>query len=256
MRGTRQSPRTPDPSAFDSTQLSIFEEPPIGDAVRTLAESLDLPRVDGPDALLETLRQAADGSRVTVLVDALDEARDPLTLAALLRRLASAPGTRVLVGTRQSLHEDPDDPTPPDRDLLEVLAASPSDVIMLQRDPVAVEEYVNSRLHRDARLTDLGEDKFQNIASEIARHPQPFLFARLAVHEIIAMPELVFSKPQLTKLLAGGHRGIFGHAVRRFTEFEPEVEALLHALTYARGTDSPARAACGRAPDTRSPAAA
>jgi hypothetical protein len=44
---------------------------------------------------------------------------------------------------------------------------------------------------------------------------------------------------RLTQLPGGKHRGIFARAVQRLAANEPEAEAFLHALTYARGSGFP-----------------
>jgi hypothetical protein len=204
--------------------------------VTALADSLRLEHVHGTDDLVRQARRTA-GQWKTILVDALDESRDPLTIATLLRQLATAPGTRVLVGTRQSLHEDPDQATPPDSDILTILAADPANILKLQRDPDAVRTYVTKRLQRPG-LPQLDAPPAA-IANTIAAYPQPFLFARLAVHEIIARPVWADSAQSLAELLGAGHYGIFGRAVQRLAITEPHVEALLHALTYARGSGFP-----------------
>jgi hypothetical protein len=171
------------------------------------------------------------------MVDALDEARDPLLVAALLRRLASQAGVRVLVGTRQSLNEGPDNPTPPDSNVLDTLAAPPERVIKLQRDPDAVRQYTRGRLA--AKLPAALTGRIDDLATAITGYEQPFLFARLAVHEISAAPEWAAPGADLGRLLGSGHSGIFAHTVARLRRDEPRVEALLHALTYARGNGFP-----------------
>jgi hypothetical protein len=206
----------------------------VADAVAALSAALGFGTGEDMEALLRATG-SPEGGRLTVLVDALDESRDPLTIATDLRRLAALPGVRVLVGTRQSMHEDPDHPDPPDCAILDTLA--PERVIRLPREPDAVLRYVESRLRlgrsdlTDARVTDL--------AKTVARYEQPFLFARLAISEIIAEPELADIDDLLARVLGSGHSGIFGHAVGRLARAAPEVEALLHALTYARGNGFP-----------------
>jgi hypothetical protein len=211
----------------------------VADTVRSLANAMHLDHAEGPDKLIDQVRQRGQHvDRTTMLVDALDEARDPLTIAALLRRLAALPGVRVLVGTRQSLNEDPDIAISLDNAVLDVLAPDSDHVMRLQRDPEAVRTYVSQRLRR-AALPDFGEDRADAISDLIAAFPQPFLFARLALHEIIADPAWTAPDADLQKLLGSGHRGIFGQAVSRFANHAPDVEALLHALTYGRGNGFP-----------------
>lgn len=209
----------------------------IRDSVAMLAAGLHLTDTDNPDALIDQVAGRPDTDRVTVMVDALDEARDPFLVAALLRRLGSQSEVRVLVGTRQSLNEGPDNPTPPDSGILDALGAPPEQVIKLPLDPDAVFEYTRSRLA--AKLPDSLTDRIDDLASAIAGYEQPFLFARLAVHEIAA--ELGWTVPgaDLDRLLDSGHSGIFAHTVARLRHEKPQAEALMHALTYARGNGFP-----------------
>ena len=74
---------------------------------------------------LESLLDSLGDRPFTVLVDALDEAQEPATIAStVLRRLAALPRTRVVVGTRASTREGPDQPYTADEDLLVALAGS------------------------------------------------------------------------------------------------------------------------------------
>ena len=106
------------------------------DTIETLAGGLGLGGISDVDALIAAARKRT--TTTFILVDALDESRDPMTIAALLRQLALVPDVRVLIGTRQSLHEDPDTPTAPDRDVLDALDAPPEHTLTLQRDADAV----------------------------------------------------------------------------------------------------------------------
>jgi AAA ATPase domain len=211
----------------------------FADSAEAFAAALGLENSNDPDRLADQVaRKAQTGGRLTIVVDALDESRDPYTIASgLLRRLALLPGVRVLVGTRQALLEDPDTPTPSNRALLDALDTGDHQLIRLATDPVAVATYVERRLTATpsvASATLIGQ-----IAQEIGGHHQPFLFARLAVHEIRADPTLAQPSPALQDLLGSGHRGIFAYAVRRYRREVPETEALLHALAYARGNGFP-----------------
>jgi len=206
----------------------------IADTVAAFSTVFKLDTGEDVEALLSALKSRAD-RRITVLVDALDESRDPLTIAAALRRLAALPGVRVLVGTRQSMHEDPDHPIPRDSAILDTLAAER--VIKLQQEPDAVREYAAARLA--SALPALADPRIGALAKTIAGYEQPFLFARLAIREIIAEPELADNEELLAQVLGAGHSGIFGHAVARLARTAPEAEALLHVLTYARGNGFP-----------------
>jgi hypothetical protein len=200
------------------------------------AFGLGLESGNDPDRLVDQVaRKAQTDGRLTIVVDALDESRDPYKIASgLLRRLALLPGVRVLVGTRQSLQEDPDIPAPSDRELLKALDAQNHTLIRLAADPGAVTTYVERRLTVALPIASAAL-----IAQEIGGRGQPFLFARLAVHEIRADPALAQSPATLNDLLGSGHRGVFAYAVRRYRQEAPETEALLHALAYARGNGFP-----------------
>lgn len=207
----------------------------VTDTIETLAGGLGLGGISDVDTLIAAARKRTTAT--FILVDALDESRDPMTIAALLRQLALVPDVRVLIGTRQSLHEDPDTPTPPDREVLDALNAQPEHTLSLRRDADAVRCYVARRLQQsDVRPLSMSSAR---VAEVIASHDEPFLFARLAVHEIITDPSWATSLDRLTQLIGRKHRGIFARAVERLAANEPEAEALLHALTYARGSGFP-----------------
>ncbi len=213
----------------------------VQEATTALSDGFDLDTGDDADALVAGLR-SGDRGRLTVLVDALDESRDPLTIAATLRRLAAVPKVRVIVGTRQSMHEDPDHPIPTDSAILDALG--PSEVRKLPRETDGVHRYVARRLNhpRQDTLTPplaLDSSTIDDLAAAIAARNQPFLFARLAVAEILAEPQLARDWARLARMLDGGHSGIFGHAVTRLRRDAPQVEALLHALAYSRGNGFP-----------------
>lgn len=211
----------------------------LSEVTDTLAKSLDIDASEHFDQIITALRHKPT-TQITVLADALDESRDPLSIGASLRRLASLPWIRVLVGTRQSVHEDPDVPIPQDQAILDAL--DPDRLQLLERDPDAVKVYVTQRLETrlgDARLKKLSHTRIAELATTIAEYDQPFLFARLAVAEIVYDSELVQDEAALKTMLDGGHSGIFGHAVGRLKSNAPKVEALLHALTYSRGNGFP-----------------
>lgn len=208
---------------------------------KTFAETLDtlwgalLPgRAGDLDALIEGLGSRRVG-QLSVLVDALDEARDPFAIAAALRRLASLPGVRVLIGTRKSMSEGPDRPVAEDSTILAALTAD--HVHILRREPKAVSRYVVDRL--SGALPEAYVHRVHAVSAAIAAYDQPFLFARLAVSEILADPAITLEPRSMTSLLDHGHSGIFEHAVARLKTTAPNVEALLHVLAYARGSGFP-----------------
>ncbi|MFI7545690.1 hypothetical protein [Actinoplanes sp. NPDC049599] len=208
----------------------------IAETASSVAAQLGLGAVAGHAELLDYARQRQQ-SRTLVVVDALDEARDPFTIAALLRGLAALPGFGVLLGTRRALGEDLDNNQHMGSEILDHLVLQPNCVLTLGRDPGAVRSYVENRL-RFAGLQRTGT-YVRNLAERIAVQNQPFLFARLAVHEILADPAIGESDALLDRLLGDGHGRIFAHAVRRLSACAPDVEALMHVLAYARGSGFP-----------------
>lgn len=214
----------------------------LGDTTARIAERVE--GYDGdptdPDAVVTFLADALLG-RFTVLVDALDESTQPGPIAAsLLRRLAVIPGVRVVVGTRQSLQEDPDDPVPKSQYLIDALA--PLDgrdtILTLTDDPVAQHEYVVQRLKR---ASGYNAESAGAIADMVTARAGPFLFARLAAIEIGAR-QLQHDSPELTGgdgLLDGNHRGLFQAALRRFDEQLATATPLLRTLAYSFGRGFP-----------------
>ena len=77
------------------------------------------------------------------------------------------------------------------------------------------------------------------VADEVVARKQPFLFARLAVYEVLADPRRVTSQARFDELLAHGHAGIFTLAVARLAASDPVAESLLHVLAYSRGNGFP-----------------
>lgn len=193
------------------------------------------------DEVLSRLRSRVEG--FTLLTDALDESQEPTGIAAsVLRRIAELPGCRVVVGTRGSTKEGPDQPSPKNTDLLDALGGE-KHVITLERDPAAIGEYVRKRLHKaisDAKLPRA--TPVDDIAKQIGSRPNAeFLFARLAVHEILARPEAATpeNRRQLHTLLKADHRGLFRRAVERLAAKRRVNRALLEALALAMGRGLP-----------------
>jgi hypothetical protein len=195
---------------------------------------------------MDKLVDGLAGRRFTVLVDALDEARDPIAIAGtVLGRLAQLPGGRVIVGTRTVVSGDS---AAGGESLLTVLdSVHPADTIRLSHDPIAIETYVHQRL-RDARgmqRIDADDDVIDAVARRIGTHgdegERQFLFARLAVHELITKPELLTPSNQreLNMLLEGNHRSLFDFVVGRLTKASRVARPLLEALALAQGRGVP-----------------
>ena len=207
----------------------------ITDAVHAISTATAEP-TSAPDTLAAALADRPTGSPpVTLLLDALDESRDTRTIAALLRRLSRIPGVRLVVGTRVSLTETPDHP-PTDTELLDILGRN-STTITIGDDPAAIHDYVTGRL--TGRLPPESRYTVAEVADTVVDRKQPFLFARLAVYEVLADPSRVTSQARFEELLAHGHAGIFTLAVTRLAASDPVAENLLHVLAYARGNGFP-----------------
>gem|GEM_PF-6003027 len=132
-------PRPPD-DVFDVALLLTGAT--ILDVLSRLAAALGfgvLPQAD-PNRqvgwLCERLVKRAATRPVTLLVDALDEAIAPVTMArTVMAVLAEVPGVRLVVGTRRSTTEGPDQPDPDNRDLLDALAhRRPPTILLVPRE--------------------------------------------------------------------------------------------------------------------------
>ncbi|MGC4891225.1 AAA family ATPase [Micromonospora sp. DT227] len=185
----------------------------------------------------------ATGPR-TVLADALDEAQQPFEVTQALLAAARVPGVRLVVGTRRSTNEGPDLPRAPDENLLNALRAGglSAVVVSVERDPAALGRYVTRRLSGLAGAAAPTAD-VERIASAVASRVPQFLFARLAVHEIAARPELLGAERagELDGLINGDHRNLFATAVRRIGQRNRAYPALLRALAIGLGRGLPIR---------------
>jgi hypothetical protein len=164
----------------------------VADAAGVAAPGPDIDISRQVDWLLAWLSRR--DAPLTLLVDALDEAVLPLTVAgSVLSRLATRPRTRIVVGTRASTNERPDGPAPADQNLLDALGRGPyTKVFNVERDPGAIADYVVSRL-KSARASGAfaaDDATIEDLAERISNQPgRQFLHARLAVYEILAQPD-------------------------------------------------------------------
>lgn len=268
---------TPAPHVFDGVlHLSGLG---INDVVLAVAEAAGLsplPSKRDPSlGLANDLDWLTAGLRarrtpLTLLMDALDESTDPLTIArSVLCRIAAEPGVRLVLGTRSSTRETPDEPAP-DAELLRVLRAphanspvsgspehalepAPEDtaeVIVVGQDPEAVRRYVIRRLteardHPSRRFplaaAKPSDERIGAAADAIGRAAREFLFAQLAVHELLHDPNLmnVGRARSLTRLVSATHGELFGLAIKRLGDLDDRYPHLLAALAHARGRGLP-----------------
>ncbi|MGC7103012.1 hypothetical protein ACPZ19_50840 [Amycolatopsis lurida] len=237
----------PEDNVFDST-IHLTGLSSV-DLCRRLSADLGigLAAADAPltaqiDRLLDGVL-ASPAGRMTVLVDALDEAVDPITMGrAVLRPLAAISGFRVVVGTRRSTREGPDEAEPHEHDILEALDVAEEHTVAVSRDAASITKYVHKRL-AEAKRADIPGEAITTASWAIGNSGREFLFARLAVHELLARPDLL--GPQglgdLASLIAGDHRGLFARAVERLEARRPANRYLLQALAFARGRGVPMR---------------
>jgi WD40 repeat protein len=171
-----------------------------------------------------------DREHLTLLVDALDEAQQPLVIARdVLRPLTSQPGIRLLIGTRESTGSGPDAARPGAPDLRDALAPPEDHVLTLTTDTEAIYRYARRRL---ATTLPTGAEQ---LARRVARTKNDFLYSRLAIHEIQAG----LREDRLDALFAWDYRALFGHAVARLSAERRAFGPLLEALGLAQGRGLP-----------------
>ncbi|MFI6580945.1 hypothetical protein [Embleya sp. NPDC050493] len=219
----------------------------VAHLVRRLADALGLglPATGisaGSDVewLLSAL--ARRGGVCTILVDALDEAQEPITIAgSVLRRMAALPGVRIVVGTRASTREAVDAHTD-DTDLLTALDAAGERVVVAS-DRRSVGAYVEQRLIAARARGRLAVDDatITAVARLVRDQDREFLYARLAVYELLAQPDLLAPDraEALRDLLSRDHRALFATAVARLSARARTAHPLLEALAVARGRGLP-----------------
>ncbi|MFF1868718.1 AAA family ATPase, partial [Kitasatospora herbaricolor] len=212
------------------------------------------PPADLTSRLLTELRERR--TPLTLLFDALDEAEQPLVIAdQLLRPLAALPDVRLIIGTRRSTSEGPDQPATDDTDILDTLRPRPDAAhgpgtgvlpdVEVSRDPDAIAGYLRAKLHAAKHRGILRAD-YSLIEEAVRRlvtdhrqgdaEPQQFLYARLAAHELLNDPTLLIDP---TPLIGRTHRQLFTRALERLHRTDPHYTPLLKALGLAQGRGLP-----------------
>ncbi|WP_172892352.1 NACHT and WD repeat domain-containing protein [Micromonospora coxensis] len=220
----------------------------VADVVQQILGALDLPPdVLGAsaDAQVKKLVEAITvrGRPFTVLLDGLDEAQEPVALAGVLvGALANVEGVRIIVGTRRSTRDAPDSPDS-DQTLIQALPRRAT-VVHVNHDSQAIDAYVRHRLNTAVAAGSLtATDNAITSAAWIASgRGQPFLYARLAVYEILSNPQLLDGAhfPDLTQLLTADHAALFAFGLNRLAKATPAAQPLLRALALAEGRGIPA----------------
>ncbi|MEU9129940.1 hypothetical protein AB0D08_17830 [Kitasatospora sp. NPDC048540] len=197
--------------------------------------------------------------RALIVADALDEARDPFHIAALLRELTTVPGVRLLIGTRPTRFAAPageqrsaDAGGYPALPELLGSASGHAQILTLESDPSAARHYVEGRVRGILREHPTGDPASQEtvtgtVADAVEAHVRDgswqFLQAALVVQEIAQRPAVLSPGPAdraaLAELLDRDQSGLFGAAVQRITAGLPAAEPLLRALAFAHGRGLP-----------------
>ncbi|GAA3501621.1 hypothetical protein GCM10019016_087280 [Streptomyces prasinosporus] len=223
----------------------------VGQLARVFAVQAP-PDTSGDDerirVLLDAVRSGGERRR-TLFADGLDASADPNRLADLLRLLGAEPGVRVVVGTRPSSEDSLDVPRAATEDLLEGLGCDAANTLRLRPDPQDLAIYVREVLHAErAAFQHLDIDleaAVQRVGALVCTPrsgaERDFLYATLAVHEIIADPSLLLDsrRKDLADLLGKDHRRLFAAVVGRLQVALPGSTAVLRALAFAQGHGLP-----------------
>jgi WD40 repeat protein len=194
---------------------------------------------------LRALSDASASSGATVMIDAVDEAQQPLAVAGLLREVADA-GTRLVIGTRPSAQDAPGHPAD-DESILDALAGgareSATTILRVERAPDATREFIRRRL--DGANIDVSPADLRRVMRQVSlaveTYSIDFLFASLLAHELAATPTLFDQQntDPLSELLAATHEGLFAAAVDRLARLSSSHRALLEALALSFGAGMP-----------------
>lgn len=194
------------------------------------------------------------GGEFLVLADALDEARDPVQVASLLREVTDHPRVSLVVGTRTTPYGAEMGAGGSRVDLPTVLGSNTerARVMELLPDPVAAADYAADgvrRVLRDHSTDDPGwqETVVRIVREAVEQHVSDgswqFLQASLVVQEIEQNPQVLSpaaaSQNALQRLLNRDRTGLFGAAVERITRDLPAALPFLQALALAHGRGLP-----------------
>lgn len=186
---------------------------------------------------------------LTLFMDALDEARDPADIAALLARLCELEGVRIVLATRPGSGPDGGGDS-----LLESLGRQGSGpgltILTLRDDRAAILEFAAARLRSaspaidaqdlDEALAELAEQMVSGDAAD-ADVGWDFLHVRLLVTELLATPSLLTNAfaAERRKTMALDRAALFRRAMQRLAGEHPRAESLLLALACAQGRGLP-----------------
>jgi hypothetical protein len=218
------------------------------EAAAAIAQSLGR-SADNPEDLLEDLAERPETSSRIVVIDAVDEARNPRRLLTdLLLPLARRPGLRVVVGARRRV-------LPPASDT-SLLVDLDSDGY---RDPQALADYAHQLLvaarepdvpspYRD-RDDDTAITVAEAIASKATERPtaagqqeqqESFLLAQLLARAVRGRQQILdVTGAGWAEQLPADVGAAFDEDLRGLGEREPAARVLLAALAWAKGSGLP-----------------
>src|SRR5690606_19921029 len=202
----------------------------LAEVARTLADYLGTEAE--PDAIREKLQR--QDRQIRMIVDALDEAAEPLAIAGeLLQPLGAIPAVKLIVGTRSSvLH-----------------ALRGTEVIDIDAPAHArladIEAYATARLLRSGepqQWTPYAGDEpaARAVAAVVAKRAYPnFLVARLIVEYLLRLPHVVDPGSASGMAFPTRVAAAFDEYLARFGERELLVRDILRPLAFAEGQGLP-----------------
>jgi WD40 repeat protein len=200
---------------------------------------------DSPEELLADLDDRPETSSRILVVDAVDEARDPRKLLTdLLLPLARRPGLRLVVGARRHV-------LPPPADIsLRIDLDSDG-----YRDPQALTDYTHQLLvaaHEPDAPSPYRDhdDEAATVAAEIAKkatarptatgRAESFLLAQLLARAVRGRQHILdVTRADWAEQLPADVGAAFDEDLGRLGKREPTVRALLAALAWAKGPGLP-----------------
>ncbi|WP_370369157.1 hypothetical protein [Catenulispora sp. GP43] len=221
--------------------------------VSGLARALGADTADVRDLTAEIARRTTAGERVTLMLDALDEAQpaDILRIVTDLLRPAVATGAKVLVGTRRSAVRE--GTWPRVNVLLErLIAEAHFQAWDLEKDPAGQDDvaaYITKRLrtaptspYRDADDPEKGRAEAAEAGRILAgRCGGVFLPARVFCHVLIHQPYMLdLERQENLDLFSTDIKEAFDTDLQRFGTDERWVRDRLRTLAWAEGNGLPA----------------
>ncbi|MFE2292663.1 AAA family ATPase [Streptomyces sp. NPDC059452] len=222
--------------------------PPGEDTVGSRADDL----LDRVRSRLTALSAAAAPDRTLVVADALDEARDPIEAASLLRDLTDIPGVRLLIGTRTSAYGAG---APGDEGELSTVLGSTTGrarIHPLAPDPEGAADHAAGHVRRILRKQPAQdpvwrETVVRTVRKAVHEHVRDgswqFLQVTLMIQELEQRPQVLepgaTARTALEHLLRRDGTGLFRSAVTRLTDAVPTAGAFLRALAFGQGRGLP-----------------